>query len=61
MAIHTNMQVSACEVKFDKPVKMGGNSPEYDLTIDGRKMFSDKQVEVEAIAVSRLILNDDMT
>lgn len=61
MAIHTNMQVSACEVKFDRPVTMGGKDPEYDLTIDGRKMFADKQVEVVAIAVSRLILDDDMT
>lgn len=55
------MQVSACEVKFDRPVTMGGKDPEYDLTIDGRKMFADKQVEVVAIAVSRLILDDDMT
>ena len=61
MAIHTNMQVCASQVKFEKPVKMGGTSPEYDLTIDGRKMFSDKEVEVESLAVSRLMLDDDMT
>lgn len=54
------MQVSAADIKFeDHPLRIGGESPDYVLTIDGRQMFEgDKEVEIEQISVSRLLLND---
>jgi len=62
-AIHTNMQVSSTDIKFeDEPLILGGPSPDYHLTIDGKKVFAEgkkeKEVEVVHISVSRLLLND---
>lgn len=63
-AIHTNMQVSAIKIEFDKsnPLEIGGagKTNDYCLTIDGRPLHeSAEALSIAEISVSRLLLGPD--
>ena len=61
-AVHTNLQVSSTDIRFEDPVRAGkGDGCDCHLTIDGRNIFEGAPVELEQIAVSRLMLSDDVT
>jgi|OM-RGC.v1.032259231 hypothetical protein len=62
MAIHTTLQVSSTDVKFEEPVRVGSDaSCEAHLTIDGRNIFEKEPADIELISVSRLMLSDEIT
>lgn len=61
-AIHTNMQVSAMKIEFDRdaPLQIGGGGNDCSLTIDGRALHqSAETIFISEISVSRLLLGPD--